>query len=169
MHIAGDRLRFGVGAGSTEIDFEIFRRDFATRFKEFNTKLEALRALLKSGAHDSIDLTPGPTLQGGTPLLYGTWGKGVRRAAKEFDGWLASATYREPADVIDSLATYRSHGGKQAIVSTIQLGPNGDEASWRATLDEFAGAGFDEAVVYLLPGGPTPKQVRSWVPRTSDT
>ncbi len=27
----------------------------------------------------------------------------------------------------------------------------------------FAGAGFDEAAVLLLPGGPTPAEVRGWV------
>jgi alkanesulfonate monooxygenase SsuD/methylene tetrahydromethanopterin reductase-like flavin-dependent oxidoreductase (luciferase family) len=163
MHLCGDRLQLGVGAGSTEKDFEVFGRDYATRFARFEANLSELRGLLATGAGDGIDLNPWPGVLGGPPLLLGTWGKGVARAAKEFSGWIASAMNRTPEQVREALATYRSNGGDNAIVSSILLGPEREPGSNRKRLDVFAEAGFDEAVVMLLPGGPAAGEVRSWV------
>jgi alkanesulfonate monooxygenase SsuD/methylene tetrahydromethanopterin reductase-like flavin-dependent oxidoreductase (luciferase family) len=163
MHLAGDRLRIGVGAGSTESDFRAFGRDFASRFARFDANLAALRGLLAEGAGDGVDLSPWPAVQGGPPLLYGTWGKGVARAAREFSGWIASAMHRTTAQVIEALRTYRAHGGDDAIVSSIVLGAEPEPGAHRKRLDAFADAGFDEAVVMLLPGGPAPGEVRRWV------
>ena len=87
----------------------------------------------------------------------------MERAARDFDGWIASNLHRQAPEVVAKLAEYRAFGGRHAIVSTIPLSGKGDETSWRGTLDTFAEAGFDEAVVLLLPGGPTPSMVRSWV------
>ena len=163
VHLAGDRLRIGVGAGSTADDFRVFGRDFASRFSRFDTDLAALRDLLAQGSNDGVDLAPWPGVRGGPPLLYGTWGKGVVRAAREFSGWIASAMHRSDEQVVESLATYRAHGGEQAIVSSIVLGPEPEPGAHRRRLDHFAEAGFDEAVVLLLPGGPTPREVRGFV------
>ena len=159
---AGDRLSIGVGCGSTESDFRIFERDYAGRFEQFDRQVVELRELLASGKTDDLDLSVPPGLAGGPPMLYGTWGKRVARAAAEFAGWIASALYRSDEEVIASLKTYRDHGGKRAIISSIVMGP-GDETVHRARLDAFAEAGFDEAVVMLRPDGPSPAAVRGWV------
>jgi len=163
MHLAGERLLLGLGAGSTEADFRVFGRDYANRFARFDANLAALRQLLDTGADDRIDLSPWPGVLGGPPLLYGTWGKGVARAAREFSGWIASAMHRSDAQVRGALRAYRSAGGADAIVSSILLGPEDAPGANRRRLDGFAEAGFDEAVVMLLPGGPSPGEVRSWV------
>lgn len=163
MHVAGKRLVLGVGVGSTENDFRAFGRDYATRFKRFDADLAELRHLLAKGAAHEIDLSPWPSVVGGPPLLFGTWGKGVARAAREFSGWIASAMYRRPDQLLDALRAYRAHGGKIAIVSTIVLGPEQEAGANRKRLDFFAESGFDEAVVLLLPGGPSAHEVRSWV------
>lgn len=163
MQLTGDRLQLGLGAGSTEADFRVFGRDFATRFARFEENLAALRGLLEKGADDRVDLTPGPAVLGGPPLLYGTWGKGVARAARKFSGWIASAMNRTDEQVVEALQTYRSNGGKNAIVSSIVLGAEQEAGSHRKRLDLFAEAGFDEAVVIPLPGGPATAEVRSWV------
>ena len=76
--------------------------------------------------------------------------------------WIGSALYRSDEQVIASLQTYREHGGKRAVISSMVMGA-GDEKDHRARLDTFAEAGFDEAVVMLRPDGPTPEQVRRWV------
>jgi alkanesulfonate monooxygenase SsuD/methylene tetrahydromethanopterin reductase-like flavin-dependent oxidoreductase (luciferase family) len=163
MHLAGERLVLGVGAGSTEQDFRVFGRDYASRFARFDANLAELRDLLAKGRDDEIELSPGPAVLGGPPLLYGTWGKGVARAAREFSGWIASAMHRRPDQVLEALRGYRASGGEQAIVSSVVLGPEEEPGSHRRRLELFAEAGFDEAVVLLLPGGPSPGEVRSWV------
>ncbi len=161
--ICGDRLRLGVGCGSTRQDFEAFSRSYHTRFSDFDRRLEDLRALLANGRLGDVDLTPWPGLSGGLPVLYGTWGKGVARAATEFDGWIASAMHRTPDEVIAALERYRGAGGGRAIVSTIQLPAGTDLAELEAKLNRFAEAGFDDAVVMFLPGGPEPAEVRALI------
>ena len=163
MQICGERLTLGVGAGSTETDFIAFERDYAERFKTFTSTLARLKTLLAEGKNERADLTPWPTVTGGPPLLLGSWGAGVERAARDFDGWIASAHYRTPDQVIAALGRYRAAGGKRAIVSTIQLGADHDLGWARDTLLRFAEAGFDDAVVLLRPGGPSPAEVRALV------
>ena len=163
MQVCGERLTLGVGAGSTEIDFLAFERDYGQRFKTFNTTLATLRTLLAEGKDETGDLTPWKTVTGGPPLLLGSWGAGVERAAKNFDGWIASAHYRTPDQVVDVLGRYRAAGGKRAIVSTIQLTADHDLGQAKDILHRFAEAGFDDAVVLLRPGGPSPAEVRALV------
>ena len=162
QHFAGDRLCIGLGCGSTESDFRIFEQNYPSRFEQFDRQVVELRELLATGKAEGIDLSPFPQLAGGPPLLYGTWGKRVARAAQEFSGWIGSALYRTDDQVIASLATYRENGGKQAIISSILMGA-GDTGAHRARLESFAEAGFDEAVVMLRPDGPKPEAVRHWI------
>ena len=161
--LCGDRLSLGVGPGSTEHDFTAFGRDYSTRFRDFGAAMQQLRVPLASGKHGETDLTPWPTTRGGPRVLYGTWGAGVERAATAYDGWIASAHYRTPEEVVAALGRYREAGGKRAIVSTIQLPGGSDMGEVAQKLSWFAEAGFDDAVVFLLPGGPTPKEVRALV------
>ena len=163
MQVCGERLTLGLGAGSTETDFVAFERDYATRFKTFDASLTRLKTLLVEGKNERADLKPWQTVAGGPPLLLGSWGAGVERAAADFDGWIASAHYRTPDQVIAALGRYRAAGGKRAIVSTIQLGGDHDVGWARDTLSRFAEAGFDDAVVLLRPGGPSPAEVRALV------
>jgi len=163
MQICGSRLTLGVGAGSTETDFVAFERDYANRFKTFNSTLARLKTLLAEGKDERANLTPWKTVVGGPPLIFGTWGAGVERAAKDFDGWVASAHYRTADQVIELLGRFRAAGGKRAIVSTIQLTADHDLGRTKEILQRFAEAGFDDAVVLLRPGGPSPAEVRALV------
>jgi alkanesulfonate monooxygenase SsuD/methylene tetrahydromethanopterin reductase-like flavin-dependent oxidoreductase (luciferase family) len=163
MHQCGNRLTLGVGAGSTETDFLVFERDYAERFKTFNTTLARLKTLLADGKDARANLTPWTATVGGPPLLFGTWGAGVERAAKDFAGWIASASHRTPDQVIDALGRFRAAGGKRAIVSTIRLTAEHDVGRTKDLLQRFAEAGFDDAVVNLLAGGPSPAEVRALV------
>ena len=95
--------------------------------------------------------------------MYGTWGKGVERAAKEFSGWIASAHYRTPDEIESALKRYRAAGGQRAIVSTIQLPASRSLGEVDELLQRFEAMGFDDAVVMFLPGGVSPKEVRALV------
>lgn len=161
MQVAGGRFRLGVGAGSTETDFAAYGRDYERRFSAFDGCLADLRHLFAEGCAGAAELTPWPAVQGGPPILLGSWGKGVERAAAEFDGWIASAAYRTPDEVLAALARYRAAGGGRAIVSTFQLGADTDLGETREVLSRFAEAGFDDAVVMFLPGAPTPAAVHA--------
>ena len=96
-------------------------------------------------------------------MLLGSWGKGVERAARSFDGWIASAHYRTPDQVVAALAEFRAAHGGRAIVSTIQLNADTDLGELAERLNRFADAGFDDTVVMFLPGAPAPEQVRQLV------
>lgn len=168
MQICGDRLTLGLGTGSTETDFIAFERSYADRFKTFDTSLAQLKRLLAEGKNEHADLTPWKTVRGSPPLILGSWGANVERAAQDFDGWVASAFYRTADQVIDALGRYRAGGGRRALVSSIQLAADHDLGRTRAILQRFAQAGFDDAIVLLRPGGPSPAEVRALVDQESD-
>ncbi len=163
MQLCGNRLILGVGAGSTASDFQAFGCDYETRFTDFNSRVKALRSLFATGRLDAVDLSPWPCVLGGPPLFLGSWGNGVERAARRYQGWIASGAYRSPEQVIAALDRYRAAGGGRAIVSTLQLGPKTDMGMMRAVLQRYADAGFDDAVVMLMPGGPTAAEARALV------
>ncbi len=165
QQICGDRLILGVGAGSTEQDFDAFDKNYQGRFENFSRNVEDLRSIFRTGGLGDSNLSPWPAVAGGPPLFLGSWGNGVARAARSFDGWIASANYRTPDEVVAALAGYREAGDWQqvvgrAIVSTIQLVPGIDLGELKARLDKFRDAGFDDAVVMFLPGGPGPREIR---------
>lgn len=163
LQVCGPRLLFGVGAGSTENDFDAFDRTYESRFVDFSASVAQLRRLFAEGRADGVDLSPWPPLLGGPPLLLGSWGAGVERAARSFDGWIASGHYRTPDEVISALQRYRAAGGGRAIVSTLLLGADTDLGELGERLGRFADAGFDDAVVMFMPGGPKPGDVRALV------
>ena len=162
--LAGKRLTLGVGPGSTAADFEAFGRDHATRFKTFTATLATLRDGLASGKVGEVDLTPPPAVVGRQRMIYGTWGKGVERAAREFDGWVASAFHRTDDEVVGALPRYRAAGGERAIASSIVFPPGGDSGELKARLQRFAEAGFDDAVVAVVAGPPALAVVRGLLP-----
>ena len=66
-------------------------------------------------------------------------------------------------EVCAALDVYRAAGGGRAIVSTLQVGADTDLGEFGAKLQRFAAAGFDDAVVMLLPGAPPPGEIRKLV------
>lgn len=163
QQICGERLILGVGAGSTERDFAAFGRNYSERFRQFTASVDELRTLFADGRLRDVDLSPWRAVAGGPPLFLGSWGNGVERAARAFDGWIASANYRTPAEVVAALERYRAAGGARAIVSTIQIAAGADLGELEARLDLFDEAGFDDAVVMFLPGAPGPAAIRKLV------
>ena len=163
MQVAGGRLLLGVGAGSTEVDHEIHRSDFSNRFKAFNEKLGLLRGWFNDGEQDGKSISPWPNVEGGPKLGYGTWGKGVKRAAEDFDFWIASGMHRNVEDLEQTIPGYREAGGGRAVVSTILVSGETDLGELGETLSRYAAAGFDDAVVMFIPGAPAPSEIRKLV------
>ena len=96
------------------------------------------------------------------PLLLGSWGANVERAAGEFDGWLASGYRRTPEEILAAHARFRAAGGGRAVVCAIPVA--GDLGPTREALARYAEAGVDDAVVLFEPGGPEPARVRALLP-----
>lgn len=163
MQVSGNRLLLGVGAGSTEVDHQIHRGDFTNRFSTFNERLEQLRGWFKDGEHSGLSISPWPEVVGGPELGYGTWGNGVRRAATEFDFWIASGMHRNAEDLEKTIPDNRQAGGGRAIVSTILVSAETDLGELNEMLSRYEAMGFDDAVVMFLPGAPDAAEVRKLV------
>lgn len=162
--VCGDRLTLGLSPGSTDTDFAALDRDYAGRFATFRQNVARLRVLLADGRDEGADLAPADMITGRPPLLLGSWGANVERAAREFDGWLASGYRRTPDQIIAAHQRFRAAGGKRAIVCAIPVGSTDDLEPTRSALQRYAEAGFDDAVVLLEPAGPSPEQVRALFP-----
>ena len=161
LQIAGDRLLLGVGAGSTQADYALHDQVFSRRFHQMEISLKALRQGFASGQVGNGDVGLPPNLKSGPPLLLGTWGQNVKRAATEFDGWIASGMHRTPAECGEALTAYRAAGGQRAIVSTIIVTGNTDTGALREQLTSYADAGFDDAVLLVYPGAPSLEALRA--------
>jgi alkanesulfonate monooxygenase SsuD/methylene tetrahydromethanopterin reductase-like flavin-dependent oxidoreductase (luciferase family) len=92
--LSDGRVAAGVGAGSSERDYDAVGVPFDKRWKRFDEATAALRALLQPDS----PLEPAPRRSGGIPLWIGSWGSraGLRRVARLGDGWLASAYNTTP-------------------------------------------------------------------------
>lgn len=161
MSVCGERLTLGVSPGSTAADFATFDRDHGARFRTFHENVARLRVLLAHGRDEHADLAPAPGVPGGPPLLLGSWGANVERAARQFDGWLASGYRRTPDQIIAAHGRYRAAGGRRAVVCAVRVSATDDLGSVGEQLTRYAEAGFDDAVVLIDPGGPDPEKVRA--------
>jgi alkanesulfonate monooxygenase SsuD/methylene tetrahydromethanopterin reductase-like flavin-dependent oxidoreductase (luciferase family) len=120
-HLSGGRFLLGVGAGSTKGDFDAIGVDFATRMQAMDEALAVMRRLWRGEQVGAANLTPWPSAIGGPPVLIGSWSgkQWIPRAAREFDGWIASAAKTSYAALADGIRRYREAGGKRAIVTNI--------------------------------------------------
>lgn len=164
LSVCGDRLTLGVSPGSTATDSAAYDRDHAARFRTFDENLARLRVLLAHGRDEHADLAPAATAAGGPPLLLGSWGAKVERAAREFDGWLASGHRRTPDQILAAHERFRAAGGRRAVVCAVPLSGRDDLGATGEALHRYAEAGFDDAVVLIGPGGPAPEEVRALLP-----
>ena len=120
MQLAENGFVLGLGTGSTKSDFKALNQDYENRFSDFDKKIKILREIFDKNGDSSTKINHWSELEGGPPLFLGTWGKNVKTAATQFDGWIASAHYRTTEQVIGGLEKYKKEKGQRAIVSTIQ-------------------------------------------------
>ena len=162
--VCGDRLALGVSPGSTAADYAALDRDHAARFRTFRRDVARLRVLLADGRDADAVLARPESAAGRVPLLLGSWGAGVERAAREFDGWLASGYRTTPDEIVAAHARYRAAGGRRAIVCAVPLAASTDLGAAREDLRRYAEVGFDDAVVLIEPGAPDPERARALYP-----
>ena len=122
-----------------------------------------LRQIFKNNGDSNSRINHWPKLEGGPPLFLGTWGKNVKIAASNFDGWIASAHYRTTDEVINAFKKYKNEKGQRAIVSTIQVSNKTDIGELKEKLTRFSEAGFDDAIIMFMPGAPSIDSVRKLV------
>lgn len=181
--VAGDRLLLGVGAGSTEADFRAVGVDYADRFRALADGLGVMRALWRGERVGEAQLSPWPATVGGPKIFVGSWAGGVwiRRAAQEYDGWIASAAKTSFNRLAEGIHRFRELGGRRAIVTNIEVdltaattaddddGPfhlrcRPEAASER--LARLADLGFDDAVLFAIDQRePTLRDLRSLTAR----
>ena len=109
--VCGGRLRLGVGAGSTAEDFAAVGVDFASRFRQLDASLGIMRKLWTGGRVGEAELgAPWPVAAGGPPILIGSWAgsRWIERAAKEFDGWVASGARSSWRLIAEGIARFRA-------------------------------------------------------------
>jgi alkanesulfonate monooxygenase SsuD/methylene tetrahydromethanopterin reductase-like flavin-dependent oxidoreductase (luciferase family) len=161
------RFRLGVGACSTEADFNSLGLDFSQRFSNFASGLETMQALWRGETVNGMDLTPWPVALGGPPVQIGSWagGRWIQIAAERYDGWIGSAVYTTLGALKIGAARYKSHGGKRAIATNIQVdltqsssGRLSDDDKFdlrcqpeeaKARLRMLAECGFDDAIFVI--------------------
>jgi len=121
--LAEGRFRFGVGAGSTQGDFDAMGLDFSQRFKRLAESLETMQALWRGETVGGVDLTPWPAALGGPEILIGSWAgsRWIPIAAKEHAGWIGSAVYTTIGSLREGVARFKGLGGKRAVVTNIQV------------------------------------------------
>ncbi len=160
------RLLLGVGAGSTPADFDAVGLDFSRRMRALEEALPLMRRLWRGEKVGPAALTPWPAALGGPSVLIGSW-KGERwipRAAREFDGWIASAAKTSLNTLTEGIGRYRAAGGKRAVVTNIVIDLSAptevcdDDAPFHLRcapaaaaqrLQQLRDLGFDDAVLVL--------------------
>lgn len=121
--LSGGRLLLGVGAGSTETDFQAVDGDFKARFRDLTAALPRMRRLWQGETVDGVSLTPWPAARGGPPILIGSWAgsRWIPIAAKQYDGWIASARFCIIGTLKEGLKRFRGEGGGRAIATNIPV------------------------------------------------
>jgi alkanesulfonate monooxygenase SsuD/methylene tetrahydromethanopterin reductase-like flavin-dependent oxidoreductase (luciferase family) len=118
--LSGNRLRLGVGSGSTRDDFELLGYDYDHRFGSMKRGLETMRRVWKGEATNSggtLSLWPG--CEGGPPILMGAWRspRWITFAAQECAGWTPSGRFSSWDDLEYGMKIFREAGGKYAVVA----------------------------------------------------
>jgi alkanesulfonate monooxygenase SsuD/methylene tetrahydromethanopterin reductase-like flavin-dependent oxidoreductase (luciferase family) len=166
--VSGGRFIAGLGSGSTAKDFEATGVEFSQRFKLLREGASKIKRLLAGETVDGICIHPWPNVQGGPPIVIGAWGSGqwVRRAAEEYDGWMASGFNTSLKTLREGIERYREAGGAgRTLVATVNVNlagasgpfdPDGrfhlncppEEA--RERLAQLAELGFDDVLCSRL-------------------
>jgi len=162
--LSGGRFRAGLGSGSTRADFDAVGADYDQRFRLLSEALPTIRQVCNGQRVGAAYLAPWAESTGGPPIFVGSWHSGlwVRRAARDYDGWIASGYFTNFHQLGDGIQRFRDAGGTRALVSTItvnlhapstafdpdarfnlECGP--DEAAER--LQRLAELGYDDALL----------------------
>jgi alkanesulfonate monooxygenase SsuD/methylene tetrahydromethanopterin reductase-like flavin-dependent oxidoreductase (luciferase family) len=165
--ISGGRFVAGLGSGSTPKDFEAVGVPFEERFRLLRVSVPIIQRYLNGETVRDNTIAPWPNGRSKVPIVIGAWGNGqwVKRAATQYDGWMASG-FSGLAHLEEGSRQYKEAGGTgRMIVSTVNvnlrapaenLGPNDrftlncPPAVAKERLEQLAEWGFDEVIVTRL-------------------
>jgi alkanesulfonate monooxygenase SsuD/methylene tetrahydromethanopterin reductase-like flavin-dependent oxidoreductase (luciferase family) len=122
--LSGGRFVAGIGSGSTPKDFEAVGLAFEDRFRLLRQGASLIKGLLNGETVDGKAINPWPNVRGGPPLVVGAWGSGrwVERAAREYDGWMASGLNSSYNVLAEGIKRYRAAGGTgRTLVATVNV------------------------------------------------
>jgi alkanesulfonate monooxygenase SsuD/methylene tetrahydromethanopterin reductase-like flavin-dependent oxidoreductase (luciferase family) len=122
--LSGNRLRLGVGSGSTRADFELLGYDYDHRFGTMKRSLETMRRAWRGEATNAGGtLSVWPECEGGPPILMGAWRspRWITFAAKECAGWTPSGRYSSWEDLEYGMKIYREAGGTNAVLANVAI------------------------------------------------
>jgi alkanesulfonate monooxygenase SsuD/methylene tetrahydromethanopterin reductase-like flavin-dependent oxidoreductase (luciferase family) len=144
--LSGGRFAAGLGAGSTRVDFEAVGAEYEQRFRTLAEATAIMRRLFRGEQVGAANLQPWPNAVGGPPVLIGSWhsGQWVRRAAHEFDGWIASGLTSFNA-IAEGIQRYRDAGGQRAVLGTVSVDLSAPSATLRDDEPFHLRCGLDEA------------------------
>jgi alkanesulfonate monooxygenase SsuD/methylene tetrahydromethanopterin reductase-like flavin-dependent oxidoreductase (luciferase family) len=114
------RFTIGVGAGSTRNNHDSVGVEYEQRFRLLRDNMDAIRRLCNGETVGLANLNPWSEVRGGPRFVVGAWYSGIwlKRAAREYDGWMSSAGRTNLRTVADAIKRYRDLGGNRAMVST---------------------------------------------------
>jgi alkanesulfonate monooxygenase SsuD/methylene tetrahydromethanopterin reductase-like flavin-dependent oxidoreductase (luciferase family) len=121
--LSGNRLRLGVGSGSTRADFELLGADYDKRFRTLMSSLDIMRRAWHGEPVNGGALSPWPGCEGGPPILVGAWRspRWITYAAKECQGWTPSGRYSSWDDLEAGMRIYHDAGGDNAVLANVAI------------------------------------------------
>jgi alkanesulfonate monooxygenase SsuD/methylene tetrahydromethanopterin reductase-like flavin-dependent oxidoreductase (luciferase family) len=135
------------------------------RFRVLDHSLGVMRKLWGGGRSGDAELgSAWPTAVGGPPVLIGSWAgsRWIERAARDFDGWVASGARSSWRKITDGIARFRDLGGARAVLTNVGVDldaePSPDRPDdpfdlrggvdvARARLQRVCELGFDDVVL----------------------
>ena len=123
MLVTGNRFDLGVGSGSNDIALEGAGVRFEDRFRTLHNNVAVIKALTRGESVGNAVLNPWPSTIGGPPILLGAWHSDIslRRATRDYDGWICSAGRTSLTLISEGIKRYRDLGGTRAVVGSCQV------------------------------------------------
>ncbi len=103
--------------------FEMVGLNFDDRFKIFYKNMDKVRRLLKGETVDTAYLAPWKEHIDGPRFVLTAWASelSLKRAIKEFDGWMTSCWNANFNTMADGIKGDRDLGGKRAMATTCRI------------------------------------------------
>jgi alkanesulfonate monooxygenase SsuD/methylene tetrahydromethanopterin reductase-like flavin-dependent oxidoreductase (luciferase family)/YHS domain-containing protein len=145
--LSGGRFTCAVGSGSLPLDFVAVGVDHSQRFRLFSEGVRTIRALLNGETVGTANIHPWPDVQGKVPIVIASWYNGpwIKRAASEYDGWVASGLNSTFAELREGISRYRDAGGKRAMVATVGVNFGASTPPLRDDTNFSLRCGYEEA------------------------
>ncbi len=166
--LSGGRLRFGVGIGWNDVEYEALGQEFRTRGRRIEEQVQVLRALwtqelvtFKGERHalTNVGINPLPVRRP-IPLWFGAFEKpAIARAARLADGWLLNPRLVPGAEATDLIETFRAAAlaagrdpGAIGMDATLHVADRSPEQC-AAALEEWRAQGASHVTIRTMYSG----------------